>query len=410
MSVVAGFDFMIMRCYTFSLMGFNKDQSSSFAPRDEFQLCEFFEDLLLMRTEKFAPGAEGESKATEDRLKFSDRGLENLKRKNVINRIFRRWLQTNWGWDNWSRHFKGETPRQEISRLYNEFDAGESLLSVELSKRGDEWSIEPRIFFSQDLPQDQGFFLYGLHSSLRGTGEVFEPNFDPDFPDFQKRILKSEGVAKKLKSYSPPQSKEGTYWRLFWAQAGANLIFGSRLDLPKSDLLALSMEVQNYLDSMIASQTGSRDDFVSMDQVSHDLWNILSGYDSKLESHDEVVLKNEKDLFDKLNREDPKFLYSMVVFFNFGVVFDQTVLFPADRYFGGAEIVWTDHRNFLRSLLTTADLANKSFIFPDFTKDLSEGKYAEQIRTMAEENLDVMRVWFSPPTYFRFLPSVLEYF
>lgn len=373
-------------------------------PRNEYEICELFEDLLFMRTEKFSFS---QTEPREDKYRLSEKGLEAISKIGVLNRIFRRWFQTTWGWNTWSRQFEGETPRQELSNLYSDFTKGRAMFSVELRKENNVWKVVPHLFFEKEMGRGNNFFLYGLREAERKKGKILKPNFDPGFRDFLQRLFNAEEKLKKLKSYSPPSSQKEKYWRIFWLQAGPSLVFSISLDLSKKDLVPLGVMFQDCLEEFIHFQGTALDDFISVDELVFEFWRILQKSDQRLLPFEVMTTKEEKVLSRLLSQK--KSVYSLAVFYSLGMALDEKILFPIDRYFGSAEIVWTDKASFLQTLAVTIELGNKGFKMPP-----SAGKNKEKsvlwIMGLEDTVFDVMRSWFALPTSFRLLEPVLKYF
>lgn len=323
-------------------------------PRNEYELCELFEDLFLMKTEKFLSTL---GRRDDALFRFSEKGLKIIESSGIINKIFRRWFQTTWGDENWSTHFAGETPRQELSRLYPELNTGSAFLSVDLIKRGSNWAIEPTL----DLKRN------------------------------------------------PPREKE---WKLFWKEAGERIVFNIVLDLPNPELTEIAQECQIYLNEFVLGQGCGIDDFLGVDKLTNGFWNIMRRHDRRLLSYENLVSQNERKL--SQNAKNPSELYSMLVFFNLGVALDEHLLCPADRYFGCAEMVWTDKMNFLGSFGRTIELANNELKMPPIKGVLENARENPSLKKLIENmedlNFNIMRLWFAPPTSFRFLDSARQHF
>ena len=373
-------------------------------PRNEKEMCELFEDLLFMRTEKFSdfPKSEGDEK-----YKITEQGLALLAKRGVINRIFRRWFQTTWGWRNWTDHFEGETPRQELNAWYPDFSEGRMMLSVEMVRKEGDWKIEPRLFKVADLKE--GPVVFGIQETQKQkNGKILTPpSYDPGFRAFGKYLHTVEEYAKKVKSYSPPLSREETYWKLFVFQVGPQLVARMPLNLPQKSRMKLSVIFHEYLDSCFLSQSSKLDDFLSIDTIISDLWNILRAHDKKLLDYGTMNPEDEEDIAQHLHERG--YLYSTRAFYLLGHLFDELILFPLDRYFNSVEIVWTSKENFLGSFATTIELLNNNLKLPKMEYHDKTEKKAAEFMNLDDTALVLERLWFAPPTCFRLLPVTQQY-
>lgn len=123
-----------------------------FWERNEYETCALFADLLFMNVEKFSP----ELTNDPNRIYLTDEDVALLDKTGVLNRIFRKWLQTAWLNEGDSRHFDGATPRQELAALYPDLDLGRDFITVKLQKnRNEKWSVAP-VYFSRKMLKELG--------------------------------------------------------------------------------------------------------------------------------------------------------------------------------------------------------------------------------------------------------------
>ena len=80
--------------------------------------------------------------------------------------------------------------------------------------------------------------------------------------------------------------------------------------------------------------------------------------------------KNRKSASDLMKISNG--LYSLNVYYNLGNLLDELLLFPADRYFGAVECVWTDKMNFMNDLAVGIYLLNNNLKPPSLSVKLSE--------------------------------------
>ena len=381
----------------------NEQMPEFVLPRNERELCELFDNLLFMRTEKFTGFHKEKS---DDAFKLNEHDIRLLHNTGITGRIFRRWFQTNWGNMDWSTFFSGETPRQELSHYYPDIGSGNALLFAEMKERNREWRTAPHLFLKKDIAEGGGVFTLGL-KNIKPRLSV--PSFDLGFKKFADYMFHMEKTAQGLKSYNPPEDEEEKWWRLFWEQVGASLVFNIKLELPQEQLLNIAFKIQDCLDYFVRQQRGGAGDFIEIDNLFAYLWDILMDNDKRLLSYAEMIDKNEALMDTRMS--EPDYLYSTKVFFHLGHMFDEKILFPIDMYFGGVECVWTDHQNFLGALInTTMLLKNDLAVFVDNTKLSAEEKRRMNYMSVGEIALNIECVWFAPPTVFRLLPRVTRYF
>src|SRR3989344_869442 len=377
-------------------------------PRDEREMCSLFEDLLFMKTEKFVKRPRDQSPVA-----ISERGKTLLGNIGITSRIFRRWYQTTWGNGGNSRYFLGETPRQELSVHYPDLAGGHAYMNVELVM-AEEPKIIPHFFTKDEVKKYGGVFSMGRdvfadyakkHQKLN---RLLAPHFDPEFRHFLSNIERVGGEIIGANIMQFPQDTEARFWKIFWQDATISYALNLELDLPRKDVIEISAFFHSLFGYTVANQGNGSDDFINFDNMFQACWDILLRFDKRLLPSDEIVnLKERCGNFDALmNIKDGP--YSLAIWYNLANLFDELILFPADRYFGAVECVWTDKQNFLNDLLITYELLNNNLKIK-----YDQGFTKEQKRFLAagieKKATDIYRLWFAPPTAFRFLPRALKY-
>jgi len=374
--------------------------NDDFLPRNEYEMCDLFEDLLLMKTEKFSSELDQEPKKSE--LKLNDKDIAILDKAGILNRIFRKWSQTTWLYEGDSKHFKGATPRQELSWLYPDLENGWDFMSVKLAKENGKWKISPRYFSKKWLEEGRNVFEFGLNNLKNEKEELVEPQLDCEFRGFIEWLFHAEEVAKKI---NPERMKFENdfvkYLMLFLETAPSNIVLNCKMDLTSEKFEKISWELKEYLLWLFDNQPRGQDNYWAVDEVLSNCWNILRKTNKNLVSYEEVIdIKNVIKRFkgNQLLRKSEEVLYRL------GVALDKYFLFPLDRYFGGVETVWTDKKAFLSELAITINLLKNNFeIKRDFE---AERKFLD----IGDIAFDIRYIWFAPPTSFRFLDSIYRYF
>lgn len=358
-----------------------------------------------MRTEKFSMDQE---KNEDSDFKPNAHDTRILYESGVTGRIFRRWFQTAWGDRNWSTFFIGETPRQELGYCYGDIKNGDALLFVEMRKKDKNkgYRVVPHLSLKKDTSATGGVLTSGLKNI---KPQASAPNFDIGFKKFAENLFELEKASLVSPSYKPPKDEEEKWWRLFWSQAGTSLSHNIYLELPQKQLLKTASEIQKCLDSFVRRQKQTEGDFIEVDNLFAYLWEILMNADKRLVSYSEMIDRNDEHMTTRMS--DPDYLYSTKVFFYLGHMFDEKILFPIDMYFGGVECVWTDRRSFLETLMNTVALLKKDLaVSADYTNSSAEEKRLGEYMGIENIVFNIERIWFAPPTVFRFLPRVMRYF
>ena len=382
-----------------------------YLPRDIYEFCDLFEDMLFMRTEKFLPDEPQDQKISLNRA-----GLQLLGNLGITGRIFRRWYQTTWGWNNPSRHFEGETPRMELAGCYQGLSSGDAYVGVQmLQDELNNVKIVPAFYDKSEIDRFGGVFAFG-RSFLPSTNEARAkfnllpaPNYDPGFKEFVAIAKEIEDDIERNKIEELPKNLEERAWRVFWSDACMTIPLNCELKLPRRDLVELGSVTQIILELAIKEQKNKQDNYIYIDQVVAAVWGMFRKFDKRLLSMEELTAENQKSISLIVNKANGP--YSLNVFYNFNNLLDELLLFPADRYFGAVECVWTDKMNFINDLAATISLLNNNLkpLSLD-TKLTKEQKIFYQHTKIEEKNADIYRIWFSPMTCFRILPRFLKYF
>ncbi|MDI6592104.1 MAG: hypothetical protein QME61_04230 [Patescibacteria group bacterium] len=374
--------------------------NGDFLPRNEYEMCGFFEDLLFMKTEKFSPELDQEPEKSA--LKLNNKDIALLDKTGILNRIFRRWFQTTWLYEGDSKHFEGSTPRQELAQLYPDLKEGWDFISVKLGKKNEEWKVVPRYFSKKWLEEEKDVFEFGLKNLKNQKSELIEPQLDCEFRAFIDWLSLAEKVAKKIRPERMRfENNFIKYLMLLFETAPANIILNCRMNLTKEKFAKASFELREYLFWLLENQSWEKDSYWGIDDVFFNCWNILRKADKNLLSYKEVVKSSERV---KKIKENKLLKKSAEVLYRLGVAFDRYFLFPLDRYFGGMEIVWTDKQAFLNELAVTINLLKNNL---KIKRNLKAEKEFLDIGDIA---YDIRYIWFAPSTSFRFLKSLYRYF
>ena len=355
-------------------------------PRNEYELCELFEVLLFGRIDKFSSET---SVKKINKLSLADNEIERLYNSGIINRIFRKWFQINWLYDGDSAHFTGATPRQELDRLYPNLANGGDYMAVELENRNGGWKVVPHYYAKKYLLQNGGVFEFGRKQSAAGGKTFAAPQFDCEFSIFSNMVELFGGkfAGKPLGA--------------FITMAAGNIIINTGMDLTEDKFLDLTNNFYECLIWILKHHPKGEDNFLEIDKVFFNIWDILRSSDKNLLSFAELA---GTDKFDRKRAgKDLDYRKSQEVLFKLGTAFDRYFLFPLDRYFGMAEIVWTEKEIFMADLGMTNELLKNDFKI----KQVGEKQDLLKIGSLMD---DMRYFWFSPPTCFRLLDSFFEEF
>lgn len=388
-------------------------------PRNEAELCELFGDLLFFR---FGDETQtGVEKDFREGLVLTREGEASLQKRNLINRIFRAWYQTNWLNTDVSDDFAGSTPRQELAAKYKDIEKGEAMLSVVMEEyirsplTGGDGNphIEaiPKIFSKEALEKHGGAFMYGLSELETHKEGVVAPNYDPQFREFANMLRKIKAYAESLPSYALADMPDGLiYWRLFIENAVSGIL--SSLYPNDTDKQGFS-KLCNTFSAIIFGHAGfqkdGKYDYIIFDHLFGNLWYALSEYDTTLISYKDVLDATSEDKVGELEAGNEMINHSRITFYLLGYLFDEKFLFPADRYFNAVEIVWQDKMTFMQNLGTSCFLFNKDKEILEPPKDISADMREAYKRYKIQHTAgNIYNIWFNPSTAFRFHDWVLK--
>ena len=382
---------------------------NNYMPRNEHQMCEMFEVLLFMRInefEEFIPeGLDQKESKQGENLKLNNKEIKDLSKKGIINRIFRRWYQTNWGYEKISDYFAGETPRQELSRIYPGINQGKDYLSVNLIKQGNDWKIKPYYYSERFLQAQGGLFLYGLKKlgKEKEQKKISEPFFDLEFKEFINWLdFAEQGIDKAIKHDYASKNDFFKYWNLFLKIASTNIVLNLGIEkLNEKQFCDFCFKIRDCLINFFASQSSGKDNYLYFDQIFSKLWEIIRKFDKNLMDYKELIEIKETGI--KKIKKDKRIKKSIKHFHTLGITLDRYILFPIERYFGGAETVWTDKQLFLNDLYVTIQVLKGNI-------DLNSIKNKKKAILDANSFFDLRYAWFSPCTTFRLIGPVFQYF
>jgi hypothetical protein len=295
-------------------------------------------------------------------------------------------------------------------------NSGDTYVSAQLVKDelGD-YKVAPSLYDKDEINKKGGIFTFGrsfLPKEVSGR-EKFHmlppPNYDPGFKFFVSTLESIERQIEDSRSEKLPLDTERRFWQIFWSDACITILLNCEFDLSRHKLIEMSALFRGLLESTILRQGLGPDDYLSVDGIFSVAWEIFRKFDNKLLPQDEILSKSKEQVSRLLKK--PTGPYSLNIFYNFGNLFDELLLFPADRYFGAIECVWTDQQNFLNDLIASIYLLKNNLQPSRPDKILSK----EQKKFISETNIqdkvdDIYRIWFVPPTCFRILPRFLKYF
>lgn len=376
-----------------------------YRPRSEKDMCDLFEDLLFMKYKQII----GDQLTEEDakigkKMVLSDKEQEKLSKLGIIGRIFRRWFQTNWGFEKFSEYFEGETPKQELSRIYPGIRRGKDYMSVNLEKQDKKWKIKPYFYSEGFLESKGGLFIFALEKLRKNNGKTREPFFDAEFKEFISWLDFGDKAIKKALGDDYFENDFFKYWDLFLRMAPTNIVLNLGIRRLKEDEFSdLSFLIKETLINFFSSQPEGHIDYLSYDQIFNALWETIRLFDKDLFGYDEVMrfTQNEKNIIKF--KKDARVRKSIECSHSLGILLDRYVLFPIDRYFNGVELVWTNKEVFLNDLAATIAILKGELKQGDIyvkSKDFLGGL----------SPFDLRYLWFSPCTVFRLTGSVFKYF
>lgn len=385
---------------------------TDYLPRNIYEISDLFEDLVFMRAAKFVDDNEA---SKSEKMSLNPKGLQLLGNLGITSRIFRRWYQTTWGFESPSAWFEGETPRMELSKLYPDLTEGQAYISAQLLKgESDGVKVMPVLYEKKEIKKAGGLIAMG-HGFLPKTPEARDhfhhlppPNFDPEFKEFMSIIEDIEQDIVKGKVEELPKDFEARYWEIFWSDACITIPLNCGLSLSRDKLIFLGSSMRLILGQAIKEQKSIPNSYINFDRLFFEIWKVFQDLDQNLMSLESFLVKEEKSISAIIKEKNG--LYSLNVYYQLGNLIDELLLFPADRYFGALECVWTDKMNFINDLVMGISLLNNNLKLPPPDKKLTVSQKKFQRFTDIEKGLDIYRIWFCPPTCFRVLPKFFNYF
>jgi len=222
-----------------------------FWERNEYEMCQMFGDLLFMDLEKFSPDLADDP----DRVCLTDENIALLNESKILDRIFRKWMQTTWLNEGDSQHFDGATPRQELAAIYPDLDLGRDFISAKLQKnQNGKWMVSP-VYFSRKMLKESGnggVFELGLKNIKSAKqGEAVPPHFDCEFAAFLGVLDVSARFGRVAKKF---RSDFDRYFSLFFNAAPAQVILNSGINLKEDKFLKMTDELCHYFNWLFTHQ------------------------------------------------------------------------------------------------------------------------------------------------------------
>ncbi|KKP33211.1 MAG: hypothetical protein A2360_04840 [Candidatus Staskawiczbacteria bacterium RIFOXYB1_FULL_32_11] len=384
-----------------------------YAPRNEHEICELFEDLLFMRTDEIMPGELGKEDLKEkEKFTLSDKEKEKLSKSGIINRIFRRWFQINWGWENVSEYFEGETPRQEMAHIYPGINRGKDYFSVNLEKIDNQWKIKPHYYPENFLKQNGGLFQYALKNlrEQKDNKVIIEPFFDLEFKEFISWLdFGDDAIKKELKEKDNFGNDYYKYWDLFLRMTSGNIVLNLGIRrLNEDEFSDLCFDIKNCIINFFSSQLEGHKDYLYLDDLHKFLWNTVSRFDNKMISYEEITELTGSDKNISKFKKNENLKRSIELYHNLGVLMDRYIFFPIERYFNGIEQVWTSKEAFLDDLSATMMILKGELKQKDLYLNKNDPEYNNYLDALSP--YDLRYLWFVPCTAFRLTGDTFKYF
>ena len=336
-------------------------------PRNDYDTVLAFEPLIFFNHEKFT-----HIHTTEEDILF-------LKEAGVLNLIFRYYMEVSIITHNWSEHFRGCTPKQELSITYPGVRHGEYHLSVSFKESEKGWYVSPSVY-SKDIQKGDDLFATRVKSLKENKDDGLN---SLDFQIFLNQLTE--------KGIVPQGNLTIEDFKLFWEDAVYLMVSSiptknNSTEFKKKISINLKKVIENYF----SKQTRDNDDYLSIDELFKSLWEVYMKEDSDLLDYESMLsIDIEEDMLSH---------YSISVFYNLGVKFDQHILFPIDEYFGYAECVFTDKKRFLETI-SMLHAALKHHV-----KIKNREKSLKEFREVVEDS------FYCPCTSFRFTGVAYDYF
>jgi hypothetical protein len=295
-----------------------------FWERNEYEMCRIFGDLLFMNVEKFSPDLADDP----DRVCLTEKDIALLDKSKILNRIFRKWMQTTWLNEGDSQHFDGATPRQELAALYPDLDLGRDFISAKLQKnQNGEWAVAP-VYFSRKILKESGnggVFELGLKNiESAKRGEAVPPHFDCEFAAFLGVLDISARFGRVTKKF---KSDFDRYFSLFFHAAPVQVVLNSGINLEEEKFVKMTDELCRYLNWLFSHQRKEKDDFFGMDPVFRVIWGIFQKFRPSLASYEEMVQLDEAAMV-RLAKNGKELRKSMKFFIAWGLPLTVISFFP----------------------------------------------------------------------------------
>lgn len=356
-------------------------------PRDEFETCDLFEAFTFGRG---LPETEGPRPWI-----IPEQYISILNKMGILNTLFRRWAQTTWGWNSWSKHFEGQTPMQELQLRYPELRDGTQSVFVHFVKRKNALYIEPFIYDEKKMGMP--LCLYRLSPEMRESNSALvEQRLDYLVAD----AITIKNSKQGIQFHRPATIEECI--EIFWNNAVYRLIDHSGIPVNPIDREKLAHQMKSGMELYFRLQNGVYD-YLNIDVLFEGLWNVIGMYIPNFPSHQKIMDEDEEKNITKRG-VSPRHLE---MYYRFGIEFDEQILFPFDHFFGGAEIVWTDKMNIAQILLITCDLLPK---LKKMSLSIGLRHSKAKLSMISPSILDIAHLWHAPSTCFRLKGNVYNYF
>lgn len=342
-------------------------------PRSLEELGHFFECIVTGEI----PGEEDVRRNAP--ISMLERGdFVRLHQEGILDRMFRRWMQTNWSWRQWTTKIKGETPRQELGISHPGLQDGTATIALRCEEQNGVPSVIPTLL---DVGRGNALFLSGVQRG-RFPSSVptdTERRDDAEFASFLAWMRRGGGLTDiENDPYAP--------WRWFLNNVSTQLVAALPLIVGHAERMRLAEEIRFFLHTAVKAQGVHLDDFIFFDELFYATWEALRTCE-KIPTLDalqaQIVEERHKHTMDHAKR----------LLFFLGKFFDKYVLYPADRYFGALEIVWTDQASFVGDLAAISAVWKERQPIPEDTAS----------DPMLVDTVQPAELWFSPCTAFRVL-------
>ncbi|BFT94354.1 MAG: hypothetical protein MNSN_06330 [Minisyncoccus archaeiphilus] len=336
-------------------------------PRNDLDTVLAFEPLIFFNDEEFS------------RIRTTEEDILFLKEAGFLNLIFRYYMEITLIKHEWSEHFQGCTPKQELSIIYPGVRQGGYHLSVSFKESEKGWYVSPSVY-SKDIKKGDDLFVTRMKSLKGNKDDGFN---SVDFQMFFNRLTKKDIV--------PQGNITIEDFKSFWEDAVYLMVSGiptknNSIEFKKK----ISVKLKKAIEKYFRKQGKGNDDYLSTDELFKSLWGVYMKEDSSLLDYESILsIDIEEDMLSH---------YSISVFYNLGVKFDQHILFPIDEYFGYAECVFTDKKRFLETI-SMLHAALKHHV-----KIKNREKSLKEFREVVEDS------FYCPCTSFRFTGVAYDYF